>query len=185
MAIKQNGSIFDSFNKEFKSDREIVTYATRYNSFYFRYASKSLKRDKKFILKFLRDGLNITEYMDRRLKYDKAFIDMCIREMGFGLKYGTAEQRKDKKLILETLALSDDIFWDMDSSLREDVDFLLEILERYPETYRLMTYKILENEKIKEQIDKIKHPLWKKIFNPLTILLFGLFGYWFLGRKKV
>jgi hypothetical protein len=58
------------------------------------------------------------------------------------------------------------------------------MIHRNPDVFNCYPInKMYKNDKeVLALIEEIKHPLWKKIFTPLNILLFLLFAHW--GRER-
>ena len=102
--------------------------------------------------------------------------------------------KRDKKFLLLALVksgssyrsskLSSPFVTMIDNSLKGNKAFISKVLEIEPKLFRYIDDSLQRDKEILALMKEIKHPLWKKIFNPLTILLFGLFGYWFFGRKR-
>ena len=107
--IKKSGYGLFLATKEQKADRELVLRAISLNTGAFGYADKSLRRDKKFVLKIA-----------QLTKNDKN---------GFWQSGIDTNLIKDRDFVIEMLKINPKIFSNIDEDLKNDKQFILEILK--------------------------------------------------------
>ncbi len=220
-AINESGFAIAYASERIQNNEAFLIHALRHNNTIYKFEIE----DKPFILKLLKNDIDVTDSFNTELKNDTRFITKCIEETGYGMDYATAKQKRDRAFILKAIAKNFTAIHGVDRSLKNDKEillkalgnkrvlsccsigydsshlfryhsyyfgnklyndkaFVMEALKVQPNIFKYIREDLKKEKEILELMDKIKHPLWKKIINPLSILLFGLFGYWFLGREK-
>ena len=148
-AVKRDGLVLKYASKRFQENKKVVTEAINETGFALAYASLELQKDesllikalknqnsiftfeiedKVFVLKLLKNDIDVTESFDIELKSDSKFITKCIEETGYGMDYATPEQKKDRAFILRAIKKNFTAIHGVDRSLKNDKEIALEAL---------------------------------------------------------
>ena len=180
LAVAQDGEIFKHID-----DREVAEVAIQHSCNAYRYLSDRLKKDRELAITAVKYDSFPFIMLSDEFQADKEIATITILGNDPSVFIEAKVLKKDKEFILEKLREGINIIEYIDEALIKDKSFIMEALKANPNIFKNIYPQFQKDKEILELMDELKHPLWKKIFNPLTILLFGLFGYWFLGRKKV
>jgi len=183
-AMSLNDSALEYVSKRLKNDKSFIIQMLKQNGDRLEYVSENLKDDREVVEIAITHGVNAYRYMSKRLKKDRELALIAVKYSSFPFIMLSDEFQSDEEIASITIAGDDPSVFIEASKLKKDKVFVLKKLKEGFDIIKYIDKTLIEDKDILEQIEEIKNPLWQKIVNPLSILLFGLFSYWFFGRKK-
>ena len=129
--VKKNGLALEYASKGLRGDKEVVLNAVKQSRLYeFGGASKELRKDRKFVLEVLKEGVNALKYVSEELKNNRNFVLEIVKQKGDFLKYVSEELKNDKEIVLESIKQNVDSLKYASDKLKNNRNFVLEAIKQ-------------------------------------------------------
>ncbi|MDP6527723.1 MAG: DUF4116 domain-containing protein, partial [Candidatus Pacebacteria bacterium] len=125
-----SGSAFRYAAKSLKKDREIVMVAVKTFGCALEFADKSLLKDKEIVLATVKQNGNVIQAADTSLKKDREIVLAAVKQDQCAFKYADKSLKKDKEIVLEAVKQEG---WNLeyaDKSLKKDKEVVLAAVKR-------------------------------------------------------
>lgn len=181
---------FKLFSEQHRNIKSIVLQAIEYHTYNYFYISGDLKYDRDVIRKTITKSPSLFKNLPHFCRYDKDFcllalrnyadnvrhfsermrededIFFCILEKNFfswHINFMSCKLRNDKKIIEKVLQKNKHAFTFIRSILKQDKEFMLEILDKYNLSLKIVSIFLLHD------VDILKKAIEKDINNFLFI----------------
>ena len=131
-AVNIHGNAIQYASERLRDNIDVATIAVKKNQLSFKFLGPNLKNKKKFILDNLESNISsgeIFKYCDESLKKDRSFVIDFIKKNAFGLKYCASEFKLDREIAFLALESNSYSFRYIKKSLRDDVEITQKALE--------------------------------------------------------
>lgn len=133
--------IYPHLDPKLRNNKTITSMAVEYNPSDFEYASKKLKKDKKYVIELLEKYKNvqgitlICKFMDDELKKDKEITLVAIQTAFHSLEYFDESVKKDKEVAIAAVNIHGKAINYLDESFKKSKCIVLIALKTYPQLF--------------------------------------------------
>ncbi|EFC44723.1 predicted protein [Naegleria gruberi] len=121
---------FEYADESLKKDREFILKAVKQYGYALEYADESLKKDREIVLKAVKQNGYTLEYADESLKKDREIVLKAVKQNGYALEYADESLKKDREIVLEAVKQNGSTFEYADESLKKDREIILEAVKQ-------------------------------------------------------